>query len=88
MGTTTAAPFSRFYGSPTHSAAKLRNGITPLGAELREGTQEDTLCSFCDFNRRGPRIVQCEVYQVPFSDHAPFRFSLFVPRLEDIHAIT
>jgi hypothetical protein len=48
-------------------------------------TQEDTLCSFCDFNRRGPRIVQCEVYQVPFSDHAPVRFSLFIPRLEDIH---
>jgi len=36
-------------------------------------------CSFCDFNRRGPRLTQCQIYQVPWSDHAPVLFSVYIP---------
>jgi exonuclease III len=36
-------------------------------------------CAFCDFNHRGPRLTQCQIYQVPWSDHAPVIFSLVVP---------
>jgi len=36
-------------------------------------------CQFCDFVRNGPRLINCQVYQKPWSDHAPVLFSLFLP---------
>ena len=36
-------------------------------------------CQFCDFVRNGPRLINCQVYQKPWSDHAPVFFSLFLP---------
>ena len=36
-------------------------------------------CQFCDFIRRGPRLLGCQVFQKPWSDHAPVVFSVFLP---------
>ena len=36
-------------------------------------------CKFCDFVRNGPRLINCEVFQKPWSDHAPVLFSVFLP---------
>lgn len=36
-------------------------------------------CPFCDFVRQGPRLTHCQVFQVPWSDHAPVVFSIFMP---------
>jgi exonuclease III len=36
-------------------------------------------CQFCDFVRRGPRLMNCQVFQKPWSDHAPVLFSVFLP---------
>jgi endonuclease/exonuclease/phosphatase family metal-dependent hydrolase len=36
-------------------------------------------CPFCDFVRRGPQLRSCQVYQVPWSDHAPVLFAIFMP---------
>jgi hypothetical protein len=36
-------------------------------------------CQFCDFVRRGPRLLGCQVFQKPWSDHAPVLFSIFLP---------
>ena len=36
-------------------------------------------CRFCDFVRRGPRLINCQVFQKPWSDHAPVLFSIFLP---------
>jgi hypothetical protein len=41
-------------------------------------------CSFCDFNRRGPRMTRCIIYQLPLSDHAPVKFTFVIPRLDDL----
>jgi hypothetical protein len=41
-------------------------------------------CSFCDFNRRGPRMTRCIIYQLPLSDHAPVHFTFVIPRLDDL----
>ena len=44
-------------------------------------------CSFCDFNRRGPRMTRCEIYQLPFSDHAPVCFTFKIPKLDDLKPV-
>jgi exonuclease III len=36
-------------------------------------------CQFCDFVRRGPRLLGCQIFQKPWSDHAPVVFSIFLP---------
>ena len=36
-------------------------------------------CRFCDFVRTGPRLMNCQVFQKPWSDHAPVIFSIFLP---------
>ena len=36
-------------------------------------------CKFCDFVRQGPRLMNCQVFQKPWSDHAPVLFSVFLP---------
>ena len=38
-------------------------------------------CPFCDFVRRGPRLTNCQVFNIPWSDHAPVLFSMFLPLL-------
>lgn len=44
-------------------------------------------CSFCDFNRRGPRMTKCQIYQVSLSDHAPVLFTFVIPRLDDLRLV-
>ena len=38
-------------------------------------------CVFCDIVRRGPRLMACEIFQKPWSDHAPVLFTVLVPPL-------
>ena len=36
-------------------------------------------CHYCNINKLGPIMESCEVYQKPWSDHAPVRASVFIP---------
>ena len=36
-------------------------------------------CHHCDINRLGPQMIGCEVFQKPWSDHAPVLATVFVP---------
>jgi hypothetical protein len=31
----------------------------------------DPGCTFCDIERRGPRLLSCKIFEKPWSDHAP-----------------
>ena len=36
-------------------------------------------CSYCNIDRLGPRMISCEVFQKPWSDHAPVRSRVSIP---------
>ena len=57
----------------------------PLQWSMAMALINGSSCSFCDFNRRGPRMTRCEIHQLHLSDHAPVLFSFVVPRLADLH---
>jgi exonuclease III len=37
-------------------------------------------CSMCDIERFGPKLHGCQVYQIPYSDHAPVLYNIQVPK--------
>jgi endonuclease/exonuclease/phosphatase family metal-dependent hydrolase len=36
-------------------------------------------CHHCDINRLGPQMTSCQVFQKPWSDHAPVLASIYIP---------
>jgi hypothetical protein len=36
-------------------------------------------CELCDVERFGPILTNCEIFQLPYSDHAPVLFDIVVP---------
>jgi endonuclease/exonuclease/phosphatase family metal-dependent hydrolase len=38
-------------------------------------------CEMCDFERFGPRLKGCKVFELPYSDHAPVLFDIYVPKV-------
>jgi len=38
-------------------------------------------CEMCDFERFGPRLKGCKVFELPYSDHAPVLFNIYVPKV-------
>jgi endonuclease/exonuclease/phosphatase family metal-dependent hydrolase len=42
-------------------------------------------CSFCDIDAQGPRIVACEITDVPWSDHLPLLVRVLVPTMGSSH---
>jgi len=36
-------------------------------------------CHYCDVVRRGPQILQCTVFEKPWSDHAPVLATVYIP---------
>lgn len=38
-------------------------------------------CHYCDIHKLGPIMESCEVYQKPWSDHAPLRVTISIPNV-------
>lgn len=36
-------------------------------------------CEMCDIERYGPILLGCQIFQLPYSDHAPVLFDIYVP---------
>lgn len=36
-------------------------------------------CELCDVERHGPQIRGCKIYDLPYSDHAPVEYDIYVP---------